>query len=109
MNYLIINTAKFVFQVHQSCWNILKIQKKQKRFFFEDEEGKKWLHTGDLGYINEKGELVITGRLKRIFVCGVNKVYPPEMENLIMNFPEVRKCVVTGVSDPELRTVLRFI
>lgn len=76
-----------------------------EKVFFEDEAGEKWLHTGDLGYINEKGELIITGRLKRIFVCGVNKVYPPEMENLIMNFPEVRKCVVTGVSDPELRTV----
>lgn len=76
-----------------------------KKVFFYDESGNKWLHTGDLGYINDNGELVITGRLKRIFVCGVNKVYPPEMESLIMSFPEVRKCVVTGVADPELRTV----
>ena len=55
--------------------------------------------------INEKGELIITGRLKRIFVCGVNKVYPPEMESLIIKIPGIRKCVVTGVADKVLRTV----
>lgn len=83
----------------------LKNPEETEKVFFKDESGKKWLRTGDLGYINKKGELTITGRLKRIFVCGVNKVYPPEMESLIMTFPEVRKCVVTGVADEKLRTV----
>lgn len=83
----------------------LKNEEETNKVFMHDENGKTWLKTGDLGYINEKGELIITGRSKRIFVCGVNKVYPPEMESLIMSFPEVRKCVVTGVEDEELRTV----
>lgn len=75
------------------------------KVIFYDDCGRRWFKTGDLGYINDKGELIITGRLKRIFVCGVNKVYPPEMEKIIMEFNEVRKCVVTGIDDPDLRTV----
>lgn len=82
-----------------------KNESENEKVLFVDSFGRTWLRTGDLGYINEIGELIITGRSKRIFVCGVNKVYPPELEELIMSFKEVRKCVVTGVDDPELRTV----
>ncbi len=82
-----------------------KNEEETNKVFIIDAYGRKWLKTGDLGMINEAGELVITGRSKRIFVCGVNKVYPPEMEALIMQLPEVHKCVVTGVEDNELRTV----
>lgn len=73
--------------------------------FITDAYGRRWLETGDLGKINEKGELVIIGRLKRVFVCGVNKVYPSEMERLIMSIEGIRKCVVTGVNDEVLRIV----
>lgn len=82
-----------------------KNEEENNRVFITDAYGRRWLKTGDLGMINENGELIITGRLKRIFVCGVNKVYPPEMEELIMTIPGVRKCVVTGVNDEKLRTV----
>ena len=82
-----------------------KNQEETEKVFIIDAYGRRWLKTGDLGMINEKGELIITGRLKRIFVCGVNKVYPPEMESLIIKIPGLRKCVVTGVADKVLRTV----
>ncbi len=76
-----------------------------KKAFITDKYGRRWLRTGDLGTINDKGELIITGRSKRIFVCGVNKIYPPELEALISQIKGVNKCVVTGVNDPVLRTV----
>lgn len=75
------------------------------KVFITDKYGRKWFRTGDMGMINEKGELIITGRLKRIFVCGVTKVYPPELEEIIMEIEGIKKCVVTGVNDERLRTV----
>lgn len=75
------------------------------KVFITDKYGRKWFRTGDTGMINEKGELIITGRLKRIFVCGVTKVYPPELEEIIMKIEGIKKCVVTGVNDERLRTV----
>ncbi len=75
------------------------------KVFITDKYGRKWFRTGDMGMINEKGELIINGRLKRIFVCGVTKVYPPELEEIIMEIEGIKKCVVTGVNDEKLRTV----
>ena len=75
------------------------------KVFITDKYGRKWFRTGDMGMIKEKGELIITGRLKRIFVCGVTKIYPPELEEIIMEIEGIKKCVVTGVNDEKLRTV----
>lgn len=80
-------------------------EEETSKVFIRDTYGRKWLRTGDLGTINENGELIITGRSKRIFVCGVNKIYPPELEALISKIEGVNKCVITGVEDPILRTV----
>ena len=80
-------------------------EEENDKVFITDKYGRKWFRTGDMGMINEKGELIITGRLKRIFVCGVTKIYPPELEEIIMEIEGIKKCVVTGVNDERLRTV----
>ena len=80
-------------------------EEENDKVFITDKYGRKWFRTGDMGMINEKGELIITGRLKRIFVCGVTKVYPPKLEEIIMEIEGIKKCVVTGVNDEKLRTV----
>ena len=64
-----------------------------------------WFLSGDIGHMNEDGELFITGRKKRQFVSGVDKVYIPIVEDAIESVSEVAKCVVVGVSDEELRKV----
>lgn len=74
------------------------------------EETKKviqdnWFVSGDLGHINQNGELFVTGRKKRQFVSGVDKVYVPSVENVIESVPSVQKCVVVGVPDDQLRKV----
>ena len=75
------------------------------RAFFIDSYGVKWFDTGDLARVYENGDIEITGRSKRLFVCGLNNVYPPEMEELIYQIPEVDKCVVVPIPDEELREV----
>ena len=64
-----------------------------------------WFISGDLGYVNENGELYITGRKKRQFVSGVDKIYCPVIEDCISKCQYVEKCVVVGVNDDELRKV----
>lgn len=71
--------------------------------YFEDEEATKeaiiddWFHTGDLGYFDEKGNLIITGRCKSVIVTPNGKnIFPEEIENEINKFPEIKECLVFG-------------
>lgn len=76
-----------------------------EKAFYVDEYGNKWFDTGDLALVHRNGDIEITGRIKRLFVCGLCNVYPPAMEELIYTIPEVEKCVVVPVPDEELREV----
>ena len=59
-----------------------------------------WLHTGDLGRLDEDGHLWITGRLiDRIITGGVN-VDPLEVEQVLESFPWVEEAAVVGIPDP---------
>lgn len=62
-----------------------------------------WFATGDIGYMNANGELFVTGRKKRQFVSGVDKVYAPVVEDIIEDVEGIEKCVVVPVPDDELR------
>ncbi len=57
-----------------------------------------WFYTGDYGYINEKDEIVITGRKKNIIVLNNGKnVYPEDIERFLVSLPGVSEVVVSGV------------
>jgi len=74
------------------------------------EEG--WLHTGDLGYIDEDGFLHIKGRKKAVIVTpGGKKVYPEEVEAELMKSPYILECLVWGEdhSDPNLEVEVQAI
>lgn len=59
-----------------------------------------WFYTGDYGYINEKDEIVITGRKKNIVVLNNGKnVYPEELEMKIGEIPYVTEVVVRGITN----------
>lgn len=71
--------------------------------YFEDEEATKevlvdgWFHTGDLGRLDEKGNLIITGRCKSVIVTPNGKnIFPEEIEDEINKFPEIKECLVFG-------------
>ena len=61
-----------------------------------------WFHTGDMGYLDKKGCLHITGRVKSMIVLtNGKKAFPEEMESLLNNIPGVKEAFVWGAKDEE--------
>ncbi len=60
-----------------------------------------WFHTGDLGFLDARGLLTITGRESDMYISGGSNVYPRETEELLMAHPAVLEVAVVGVPDPE--------
>lgn len=60
-----------------------------------------WLHTGDVGHLDEEGYLHITDRKKDMIISGGFNVYPSEVEQVIWSHPAVMDCAVIGVPDEE--------
>ncbi len=58
-----------------------------------------WLRTGDLGYIDAAGRLVLTGRAKELYKSGGELIMPKEIEELITNMPGVSQAYAIGVPD----------
>ena len=64
------------------------------------DDGKIWIHSGDLGYMDEDGFLFIKGRIKRMITrFDGHKVFPINLESLIADRPDVYNCAVIGVND----------
>jgi len=61
-----------------------------------------WLHTGDLGYVDEDGFLFIVSRKKELIIRGGYNVYPSEIENVLHAHPDVAEAAVVGVPDERL-------
>ncbi len=75
-----------------------KMDKETKETFTEDG----FIKTGDLGEVDEKGRLKITGRIKELFKTSKGKyVAPAPIENLLSNHPRVEACCVTGSGYPK--------
>ncbi len=68
-----------------------------------DTEG--WVHTGDVGRLDQQGNLVITDRLKDMVIVGGFNVYPAEVENLMLAHPALAQVAVVGVADERLGEV----
>ncbi|MCH7504266.1 o-succinylbenzoate--CoA ligase [PVC group bacterium] len=64
-----------------------------------DAEG--WFHTGDTGYMTDKGTLVITGRADNMFISGGENIQPEEIEAALTNIPDVRQAIVVPVENAE--------
>ncbi|GAA1556603.1 AMP-binding protein [Brevibacterium picturae] len=58
-------------------------------------------HTGDVGYLDERGFLFLTGRKSDMYISGGSNVYPREIEELLLTDAEVAQAVVVGVPDPQ--------
>jgi len=61
-----------------------------------------WLHTGDIGKLDEEGYLSIVGRKKEMIIRGGYNVYPREIEELLYEHAAVQECAVIGVPHAEL-------
>jgi long-chain acyl-CoA synthetase len=63
-----------------------------------DAEG--WLHTGDAGFMDERGCLHLTDRISDMIITGGENVYPAEVEAVLARIPEVADAAVFGMPDP---------
>lgn len=68
-----------------------------------DAEG--WLHTGDVGVLDERGYLRITDRLKDMFIVGGFNCYPAEIERMLSAHPALAQVAVVGVPDERMGEV----
>lgn len=59
-----------------------------------------WLHTGDLGTMDARGYVRITGRLKDMIIRGGENMFPAEIENVLITHPDIADVAVVGVPDP---------
>ena len=80
--------------------------------YFEDEaatreaiDAEGWLHTGDVGVLDERGYLRITDRLKDMFIVGGFNCYPAEIERLLSEHPDVAQVAVIGLPDDRMGEV----
>lgn len=65
------------------------------------EDGRIWVHSGDLGHMDKNGFLFIDGRIKRMIIRHDGfKVFPPAIEQVIESHHAVKACCVVGVQDP---------
>jgi fatty-acyl-CoA synthase len=64
-----------------------------------------WLHTGDIGVIDEQDNLILTGRLKETYRCGGETVMPKEIEALLKEHPLVAEAFAIGIPDPKMGEV----
>lgn len=60
-----------------------------------------WLHTGDIGYFDDNGELYIVDRLKELIKYKGFQVPPAELEGILLQNPLIRDCGVIGVADDD--------
>ncbi len=66
------------------------------------DDGLVWIHSGDLGYMDEDGFLYIKGRIKRMITrFDGHKVFPINLESMITELPDVHICAVVGTDDME--------
>lgn len=76
-------------------------------------DGKRWIHSEDVGIIDEDGFLFFKGRYKRLIPHGGFKLYPSYIEGVIMKHPDIDNCCVISIPDkvygasPEAHVVIK--
>ncbi|MBR6235319.1 MAG: AMP-binding protein [Spirochaetales bacterium] len=73
-------------------------------------DGHIWLHTGDMGYMDEDGFIYFKQRIKRMIITSGYNVYPSQIENIIDGMDEVHMSCVIGIPDPyKIQKVKAFV
>ncbi|MEM7139792.1 MAG: FadD3 family acyl-CoA ligase [Actinomycetota bacterium] len=86
-------------------YNIMKGYLNDPEKTAETVDADGWLHTGDIGVMDEGGNIDITDRVKDMFINGGFNAYPAEIENLMMHHPGIGAVAVVGVPDARVGEV----
>jgi long-chain acyl-CoA synthetase len=97
-------TGELIFSSPNLMKGYYKNDEATDKVIIVDEDGQKWLRTGDLGFIDEDGFVFLKGRLKRIFITRAKdnvayKLFPQRVEEVLLEHGEVLKCGVTVRKD----------
>ena len=88
----------------------LKNDEETAQTLIKHEDGEVYLHTGDLGYMDEEEYVYYKQRIKRMIITSGYNVYPSQIENVIDGHPKVQMSCVIGVKDPyRMQKVKAFI
>ena len=68
-----------------------------------------WFHSGDLGYLDKDGEIIVVDRKKETISTGGEKVYPHEVEEILESHPKIEHACVIGVPDETWGSIVRAI
>jgi len=69
------------------------------------KDNKIWLHSGDMASMDKDGFVYFKGRFKRMIVSSGYNIYPGQIENIILESPYVKQCIVIGVPHPYKKEV----
>ncbi len=92
---------------YKSSWIMKGYYKDEEKTAESMHEG--WFKSGDLGYIDENGELRLVDRKKECINTGGEKVFPLEVEEVLHGHPKIEEVCVIGVPDPEWGNTIRAI
>lgn len=81
-------------------YNIMKGYYKNPEATAECIDKNGFLHSGDLGMMDEEGNFSITGRIKEMIIRGGENIYPREIENFLLTMPQVKDVQVVGLPSP---------
>ena len=85
-------------------------EEENKKTLVKHDDGFTWLHTGDMGYMDDEGFIYFKQRIKRMIVTSGYNVYPSQLENIIDALDEVQMSCVIGVPDPyKIQKVKAFV
>ncbi len=85
-------------------------EEENKKTLVKHDDGFTWLHTGDMGYMDDEGFIYFKQRIKRMIVTSGYNVYPSQLENIIDGIDEVQMSCVIGVPDPyKIQKVKAFV
>ncbi len=83
-------------------WGYVNNKAETENIARKHSDGKVWIHTGDLGFIDEDGFIHINGRLKRYLMRywsdGVKKIFCPDIERHLIKCPIIENCVIVPVT-----------
>ena len=97
--------AKQIGQIKVRGYNVMQAYFNNQQATDETIDTNGWLATGDIGWQDENGYIKVTDRAKDMYICGGFNCYPAEIENLLLNHPQVRDVAVSSMPDERLGEV----